>query len=225
VTTACYTCIFGGYDTLKPHVDIPDVDFICFTDDATLAARDDWRVELPLLTGAHPRLLAKYPKILGPQQSALLPYDYTIWVDGSMEIISPSFVDEALADLGPDAIAVHRHSWNDCIYKEASDSAPLPKYIGQPITEQAERYRSLGYPEHAGLWSTGCIARGRYDLLDAAMLTWMNEIERWTVQDQISFPFALWQHGIKPHTWVQDAPGPMHIPHPWLLLHRHADGS
>lgn len=38
-----YTSIFGGYDTLKPHPDIPGVDWVCFTDDPALR-QDGWTV-------------------------------------------------------------------------------------------------------------------------------------------------------------------------------------
>ncbi len=221
MTVACYTALFGAYDSLKPHSAIPGVDFIAFTDDDNLTSRTDWQVKVRRST-VHPRLAAKEYKVLGPQLTTLLSYDYTIWIDASMEVTSPEFVEQALADIGHDRLALFRHSWNDCLYKEASDSVDLPKYIDQPVREQAEYYRSCGYPEHAGLWSSGCLARGRSRRLDDAMLAWMNEIERWTLQDQVSLPFVLWQHDIQPYVWPHPAPGNVN---PWIMLHRHVDGS
>lgn len=221
---AIYTALFGGYDTLKEHLDIPGVDFIAFTDDETLATRDDWRVVV-LPPSGNPRLDAKFPKIVGPQSAPLDRYEATIWIDATLEILTPAFAEEAVTDLGPDGLAFYRSSPLGCIYQEAAISVGMPKYAGQPILEQVEHYRSLGHPDHSGLWPCAVIGRSRSPRVDALMSDWMAENERWTLQDQISLPFVLRQHDFTPHEWPHEPPDcpemPALVPNPWLLLHYH----
>jgi hypothetical protein len=223
-TVAIYTAIFGSFDWLKTHPDIPGVDFVAFTDDESLTAREDWRV-ITVPPSNNPRLTAKYPKIVGPQSPPLDSYEATIWIDGSMEILTPAF-GEAFADLGPDDLALFRAEHGDCIHEEARRSIGWDKYDGQPIREQVEYYRSLGYPDHAGLWPCAVIGRAKSTRVDALMSDWMGEIERWSLQDQISLPFVLWQHGFTPHEWPHYPPGNDGCRHPvenpWLFLHTHS---
>jgi hypothetical protein len=53
------------------------------------------------------------------------------------------------------------------------------------------------------------------------MVAWWNEIERWTMQCQISLPVVLRNAGVWPAVF------PFHqiIGNPWTKLHMHADGS
>ena len=219
MSVAIYTCITGKYDSLKNHVGIHGVDWICYTDDPDLQL-PGWEIVDLEPSDAPPRLKAKYPKLLAPQGD-LDGYDYTIWIDGSTEVISPTFVDEALADLGPDGFALFSHPWRDCIYDEVKASRTVAfKYDHQPLEEQAEHYRSLGHPEHWGLWACGSMARARSGRLDAAMRDWMAEIERWSIQDQISLPFVMRTRDIRPQAWPYGQ-----YRTPWLRFHQHVDST
>ena len=88
-------------------------------------------------------------------------------------------------------IAQFAHPWRDCIYAEAEASVSLPKYDGQPVTEQAACYRRLGHPEHWGLWASGLIARQHTPEVKAHGAAWTRETDMWTLQCQISEPFVL----------------------------------
>jgi hypothetical protein len=227
---ACYTAVFGGYDSLKPHVEIEGVDWIVFSDDAQLKDRDDWQVETPeradslygkALLAAHPRLAAKVYKIVGSSLlDTLDDYDFSLWVDASHEVTSPAFVDEALADLGPDGFSLFSHPHRDCIYDEAIASLCVAKYAGQPIRQQVEHYRAEGYPAHNGLWACGTLARARSAKLDKAMLDWWSEIEKWSIQDQLSLPVVLDRHGIEPQPFPHNQ-----ISWRWFTMHKHSDGT
>ena len=215
MSTAVYSAITGGYDTISPHPHIPGVDFIVFTDDPDLVC-PGWERVLLEPSDASPRTRAKYPKILAPQRE-LAGYQYTIWVDGNEEITTPSFVDEALANLGPDGFALHKHPGRDCIYQEVEASLTVPlKYDDQPVVAQGEHYRSLGHPEHWGLWACGSMARERSDRLDEVMADWMAEIEKWTIQDQISLPVVLRKHGVVPYNFPH-----RQYESPWLRIYNH----
>lgn len=103
-----YTAIYGGYDGLRPQPkqSIP-TDFVCVTD-AHIAAPAPWKVirdhRFPSL---HPRLRAKWHKthphvifgdgrLLRPWRWLLRRYTYTIWIDGSVQLISPGFATSSL---------------------------------------------------------------------------------------------------------------------------------
>ena len=159
----------------------------------------------------HPRTIAKLPKFR--------PWRYAedegpwIWIDGSAEIISPTFVEEVLeATHGPLGQFVHPH--RDCIYPEATVSATMMKYDGVPVLEQANHYRRIGHPAHWGLWATGVIVYK--ERLDYFADLWWAELNRWGYQDQISEPVALRAAGLEP------SPLPYALwDNPWIKWHGH----
>jgi hypothetical protein len=170
-----------------------------------------------------PRLDAKRPKIIGPQSDPLSRYKATIWLDASLEILTPAFA-EAFADLGSCGLAFFHSSSLGCIHHEALISVGMPKYAGQPIMEQAAHYENEGHPKCSGLWPTGVIGRARSPRVDAVMADWMTENETWTLQDQISLPYVLHRHGLTPHEWPHEPPdwgGAAKVSNPWLRLHGH----
>lgn len=198
VTLIC--AAFGGYDSPKHHVgQTTSTEFMLLTDPGA----DDTR---------HPRVAAKEPK--------LRPWRYAtgngpwIWLDGSFEIVSPTFVEDILAATEGHPISQWVHPQRDDIYDEAIVSKPMPKYQSQPIVAQGLHYARIGHPEHWGLWATGLIVyRERCDYLADL---WWAEMNRWGYQDQISQPVALRAAGMRPHP----------LPHslyanPWLRLHGH----
>ena len=69
------------------------------------------------------------------------------------------------------------------------------------------------------------MARAKSKALEKAMADWMQEIETWTLQDQISLPYVLWKHGIHPSPWPHYPPRSKQGPNPWLEIHKHADGT
>lgn len=215
---ALYTAIYGQYDELHEYPAIPGVDFYCFTDDPMLyLERDDWTMLLET-TLLPPRRAAKWPKILAPE-SVFSDYDYTIWIDGSHRI-KMDFIEEAISYARESGFALHRHPWRDCIYEEAEASVVLPKYKDQPVREQVEHYRGLGYPSHAGLWACGSMVRGRSEAVDRLMRVWWEHITAWSVQDQLSLPVACWEVGLRPSEFPY-----FQLRNPWFDLVPHSDGS
>jgi Protein of unknown function (DUF616) len=215
VTAVVYTAIAGGYDELKqPVAQDAAVEFVCFTDADWPQRVGAWRIApLNAESGQHPRLSAKRPKILSheffPQgrwkaPSSLWPFarkfDLSIWIDGSIEIRSPSFVSDMRQRLGEADWAMFVHPDRDCIYEEAELSLTLPKYQGLPIREQVASYRTSVEP-HAGLYACGVVVRREpaSELLQAATQSWWDENVRWTYQDQLSLPYVWSKHpGARP---------------------------
>jgi hypothetical protein len=200
--TAVVSAIFGDYDEPKRHVEqtVP-CEFVMVTDG------DDERP---------PRMAAKEPK--------LRPWDFTedagpwIWIDGSFEIKSPTFVAAVLCASEGHPISQWAHPHRNCIYAEALQSAPRDKYVGTPIREQASHYHATGHPIQWGLWAAGLIVYR--EPLDYLADLWWAELNRWGVQDQISQPVALRRAGLRPHELPFGLSN-----NPWLRHHPHRDGS
>jgi len=209
ILSACY----DRYDTIKPVMPQhgADVDWILIHDDMHLDEADapGWRLVYEPRPGVHPNRAAKHPKYE--------PWNYTdtdlsIWVDASFRVVSPYFAVQATEQLTDEQpIAQFVHPWRTCIYTEATASAPIPKYASEPVLEQAAAYRKHGHPEDWGLWATGVIARRHTEPVRKMGSFWLVETYRWSYQDQISHPYALREHQLRP----QALPG-MHLANSWL---------
>jgi hypothetical protein len=127
----------------------------------------------------------------------LRPYDYLIWIDGSIRIISPDFAGRLIGEI-EHSMAMVVHPDRDCICDEATETIAWGKYPPGPITEQVEAYRREGYPAHNGLIAGGVIAR-KTRAPHAARINeaWWAEQQRWTDQDQLSLPVVLWRLGTR----------------------------
>ena len=211
MSVACYTAIFGGYDTLKPHPHMEGVDFYCFTD--RVVECPGWEVivvgsEQECFSQPHPRMQAKWFKL--HPHLALTEYDTTVWVDGNQQILTEHYVDRCVAAISDSGLALHGHPEDrDCIYQEAPYSLQVHpvKYVDQPLMEQVDHYRNEGMPEHCGLWACGTLASRRSDSVIALMEEWWSHNLAWSYQDQLSFPFVCWKLGFTPSEflWDQDS--------------------
>ena len=211
-----YTAICGGYDRLKaqPAQSI-DCDWLCFTDTPTEQV-SNWRIaniSYPPDESSSSRMRAKHFKVLSHQvfpggwfdiESGVFGsthYDHIIWIDGSVQILRPDLVELMLSSIGDAGWAMFSHPQRNCVYAEAEESAPMVKYRGMKIVEQAAAYRRVGYPVGRGLWSGGLIAR-RTDAHHLAAINdlWWRENMQWTIQDQISLPVVMWRLGLAVNT-------------------------
>ena len=202
-----YTAIFGGYDGLKqPVLQDEACDFICFTDSAMPSRVGAWRViHVRRDRQVHPRMQAKYFKLLshrifpgGRLAARYAPFsvrrraDLSIWIDGSLQIKSPSFVSDMRRNLDDGDWAMFAHPWRDCIYEEASASLTLPKYQTVPILPQVDAYKSV-VPPHGALYAGGVIVRREpvTECLKRVDELWWQENVKWTFQDQLSLPYVI----------------------------------
>ena len=133
-----------------------------------------------------------------PSSPARPRYGATLWIDGSVQVESPSFVREFLSGIGPSGWVMFAHPDRDCIFEEARASRTLEKYDGQPLEEQVRAYAALGMQPHSGLYACTVIGRREplSDALKALNEAWWEENRRWTYQDQLSLPMLLKQKGL-----------------------------
>lgn len=195
--TVVYTAVMGDFEHLGDHVFEDGVDYVFFTNESR-PTQSEWQVhDLSTLNHLHPRRAAKLPKVAPHEFALLRRYEYAIWIDGDMQIISPTFVEELLAYL-KDGMALSPHfDGRHCAYGEAEIRPP--KYVNEPLDPQVEFYRQEGFPEQQGLYEGGVIAR---DMGNARVrelgYRWMTQNMVFSYQDQVSLPYCLWQMGFQP---------------------------
>jgi hypothetical protein len=209
-----YTAIYGGYDDLKPFVaQTVECDWLCFTDRPERLDAGQWRIIRAPRPEAHPRMQAKYFKLMSHEAfpggrlarryeplGAILKrrpkYDALIWIDGCLRIKCPTFVEEFVGHIRDNGWAMFVHPDRGCIYDEATTCITMLKYQGLPVIEQVEAYRAQGYPERNGLMACTLIARSAQDKRLASINSWWwRENQGWTYQDQLSLPYVLWRLG------------------------------
>lgn len=193
-----YTASFGGHDE-PPEVYDADCDLICFTDNPKLQRRT-WKIVLrPTDEGPNrsARMRAKWYKMASFWLFDM-KYEHSIWIDAAFWIHSAKgFAEHCLAFLH-DGIAFYPHpAEHRPLEQEVAFSVAMPKYDGEPLSNQIAHYRREGL-EGGRLYCGGVIARkltGDIALLDEA---WLYECKTWTSQDQLSLPYVLWKQGITP---------------------------
>lgn len=228
---AIVTASLGGHDVPHPQVaqDV-DVDWYFLSDDLD---RDEvlepWiPIPVPPAGPLDPRLAAKPYRMIpwhtldalevGPSDKLGDRYRWIIWQDAAMEVTSPHFASEvtaAAACVGAPLMA-WRHPRRDCVYDEATWSlieAP-EKYapIADELEAQCIAYKAEGYPEHHGLYATGTLVwnmragGGEGAPYHAHVLgaEWLAEVERTTIQDQVSLPVVAWRLGMEVATFPED---------------------
>ena len=183
-----YTTIYGDYDNLKDQPDI-GADYICFTDNPNLRS-DCWDIRYePVYQHLHPRLRAKFNKLICPFNTL------SLYIDGSIQIVNPNIIEE-LGKFLNNGFAVYIHpSGRDSIISEYLASKDMEKYQNLPIKEQVEYYTKQGLPEHCGLWACGLILREK--TFSDFGSKWMLENLAWTYQDQLSLPYLVWKENFK----------------------------
>ena len=190
--TTLVTALYGDFEPLRPLPAFHGFDdAVCFTDDPELQA-DGWRMVV-LPSDLHPRLAAKAPK--------MLPFDFVktefaVWIDAAFEITGEGFREFCeQAVVGKDLVVwEHPDLWHrSCLYQEAAYCQDWPKYCDWPIREQTEHYRAEGMPEGFGLWACGAIVWRNNDKARQFGQAWYEENLRWSIQDQVSFPYLVWK--------------------------------
>jgi hypothetical protein len=186
VGLAAVCAIYGGYDLIPPVPDGFD-DAVLITD---VPVRSGWRnVVEP--SDAHPRLAAKRPKA---RPDLYTDCDASLWMDGSIHVRDGAFARHVRALLEQHELVLTDHPEDrSCLYAEAAHCQDWPKYAAEPIRAQTAHYRAAGMPEGFGLWAAGCIARRHTPAMVRLGDAWLEEMERWSIKDQVSLPFILWR--------------------------------
>ncbi|NEZ43520.1 glycosyltransferase domain-containing protein [Paenibacillus alvei] len=92
-------------------------------------------------------------------------------------------------------IAIFKHPFRDCIYKEAEEVARLKFDYAPVIEQQLEAYRKADYPQDNGLVASGLMFCSHQDpKVIQLMQQWWDEIEALSKRDQLSFYYVFWKN-------------------------------
>lgn len=188
--------MYGGYDWPKDlaHVILDDVNAYLWTDDYDVGLKADelgWHAILDEdPTGdseLSPMLKAKFIKT--HPLLAAHGADISIWVDGSMTITAPNFVNLCLEALGNDDVSLTPHPWRDCIWTEALETAQLRRYDDCDPLKQVNFYADVvGHPRNWGLFASGAFTVRHNERTKEWGEHWYHDCVFHTYQDQLSLP-------------------------------------
>ncbi len=193
-----YTSIFGNYDQLiEPLFKSPVCDYYAITDqeipDTSVWKKyDTSHIEgFEQLDGYHKAKFCKmFPYKLFPE------YKYSVWVDGNVQIVADLM---PLVDRMENAsMATFENPKHDCIYTEARFNICQNNVKSKELQEQVEQYKKEGFPVKFGMREFSIIARKHDDVeLKKLMTHWWEQVNTYTMRDQISLPYVLWKNGHK----------------------------
>lgn len=211
-----YTCVTGGYDIPLESPWALRCPHVCFTDDPRLRSAT-W--SLRALDGADldPARRSRLPKILPHRY--LGDYDTSIWVDASARLLEDPVALARRALEGFD-FAAPRHPKRDCAYLEVDECVRKAKEAESDLRRQAQAYRELGLPDHAGLWeATVLVRRHGAPAVAAAMEDWWTEVRTRSRRDQVSLAFVAWRHGLA----IRSLPSRLDREAPYRIRKHHRD--
>ena len=159
---------------------------------------------LPRINALHPRLQSKIPKMLGFEYHP--GYDYYIWLDGSIQIHSSETISWLVSCCGGNDIALFRHPFRNSIRDELNymvklmqegNSYLLNRYTNEPMIEQVEMYESDSEFRDDCLYALGAFVYNKSIINKGILNNWFYHNARYSIQDQLSFPYLLFKHQIK----------------------------
>lgn len=196
---AVYSCITGGYDILKDPLLIDDLLNYFLISDAEKNNASVWKLlDVPLDAKVYSGgMINRFCK-LNPWK-IFYDYDYSVYIDGNVEIVSDIRNLCSIARDSKIGIAMHLHDRRDCIYKESDVCKLYKRGNREAIDRQMMKYRQDGFPEHFGMIeATIIIVDLKNEIALKIMSDWWSElVASGSGRDQLSFPYVLWKNGFK----------------------------
>lgn len=190
---AVYTVLMGEYDVLHAPAYVDSYcDYFCFTNVKGLKS-SFWKIiyienEEGQDNIRFQRKLKLSPHLLFPE------YEHSLYVDASI-LIHKSVWDWIESFSTGKALLAYQHPERNCIYTESEACISLAKDSSDIIMAQMERYRQCEYPENNGLIWSAILYRKHHDqTLIRVHQTWLEEIQRGSRRDQLSFNYACWKN-------------------------------
>ena len=190
-----YTALFGNYDILiDPRAKYDNCDFLCFTDQNHLNTKIWKQVKV---SKSFPSPVAANRHFKWLPHRYLNEYEVSLYLDSNILLyVDPKvLIDKYLAEAD---IAMPRHPFRNCIYKEALSLIYGNKVTFCKICQQIKHYRQDGYPCNHGLMEQGIILRrhNKKNLVHVMEKQWF-ELQKWgNYRDQIAFPYIMWKYDV-----------------------------
>lgn len=190
---ACYTCITGGYESIKPvlHPD-PDVDYLLFSNRPILACAP-WRTIVLDLDGLDNKDVNRTVKLRPHLVPELTAYDICVYIDGHIQVIGSisNFVKKYF-DVNAD-VYLFRHPYRKTLNEEMRACAWFGHSWFWILYRQYYRYKKEGFPDNTGLFEAGVIIWRNTTKAREFGEFWWNEYRRDSMRDQMALPFAIWK--------------------------------
>lgn len=196
-----YTCITGGYDRLiSPFLKFDNIDYIAFTDNEK-DNNTDWEIrDIPenIKKLENNILINRYIKFHPYELFESEKYDYSIYVDGNIKIIS-DLTDMTYVVNEKTGLAMHRHYLRDNISNEIETCKILKKGNYNKLKQQVERYKAEGLPINFGILECNAIVSNLKNKNAQVLLnSWWKEFKNSeSYRDQIALPYVIWKQGYK----------------------------
>jgi hypothetical protein len=198
------TAITGSKDDLINEQVKGNAEFVAFLDYPF--SSDTWEIRRAYDRFYDPRRNSRIHKLL---IHSYVDTEYSIWIDGNVSLLVPP--EELIAKhLNGYDIAVYKHPTRDCLYQEAMTCAKLGLDDTEVIIEQARTYEIDGFAKHRGLGECNIILRRHTEKVRTFNEIWWSHYTRYSRRDQISFPYALDQAGLRVNLindfFIEDSP-------------------
>lgn len=191
-----YSCVTGNYDVISDPILVDDqLDYYLISD--TDEKKTEWKhLDIPNEACLyHGGMVNRFCK-LNPW-NFFSDYDYSIYIDGNIEIVSDIRNLCSIAKNSKIGIAMHLHNRRDCIYVERNVCKLYKRGNLIAIDKQVDKYHQEGFPEHFGMVeATIIIVDLKNPIAKKIMGEWWKELLRsHSGRDQLSFPYVLWKNG------------------------------
>lgn len=196
---AVYTCITGNYDKkiLEPFLQPSNIDYFLYTDNQETKSVN-WKIR------GIPEKILKYNNILKNRYIKMHPqelfsgYDYSIYIDGNVEVMS-DLTDLVYAIKDKTGISMHRHQFRNCIYNEIEVCKIKKKGNYKKMKEQVERYRNEGFPKEFGMLEATIIVTDLKSKNAKVILDnwWKEFTSSESLRDQIALQYVIWRNNFK----------------------------
>lgn len=189
-----YTACFGSLYLQPIHA--PGLNCVCYTDQHTSSRINGWRMIHHRARFCDARMSAKWYKCMSHY---FFPDEATVWIDASIRIKDMQAFMAHVEETPATQIGLLRHPDRQSLIAEADFSMQLPKYKNEPCVPQVQAYLQE-VPDNVFQFCGGLLVRGHTPTIEKFNVAWLNEIIRWSVQDQLALNYLLAKYEIPTHT-------------------------
>lgn len=195
-----YTANFGNYDRPRPvSVREPGVDYMMVTDGD---GAEGWTVHR-VKKADDSRAVARLVKVTMPLVDGK-NYDWTLWVDGNIEITGEvsGLVQHWLREHD---FAAMKHPWWQCSYTEIDKCIELDKDTNENLEAARTYLKGEEFPRNYGQLATWILLRKNTEFVQEHAKAWWADMAAMTMRDQVTFMLNLWRLGVGIE-WMQKGP-------------------
>jgi hypothetical protein len=195
-----YTCVTGGYDQIKPLVKKNSYfDCFYFTDSAISESQaKGWKI-FPIEPQGNPKEQNRYYKILPHRIPEIADYEYSLYIDGSINIVGELEQWSRTVLESEQAMALYSHSKRSSVPEEIISVAQRNQ---APLRELEDFVGRLQVNQWIGcnqLFDCSLLLRNTHnEEIVKVMETWWKFFLEGPKRDQLHFPRACAQNNFSP---------------------------